>query len=516
MADFSKEATRVRMAQALTTVRAQLGRSYSLLLGDRAVRTPETLTVRNPAAPSQVIGTVARATLAEVDQAVRAAREAQPRWAATPVRERVTVLRRAAGLMREQRETLAAWTVLEVGKTWREADAEIVEMIDFLEYYSVGMEALDGDQPLLQMPGEQNAYRYVPRGVAVVIAPWNFPGAMLSGMASAALVTGNAVILKPAEQSSVMAALIARIFRESGLPPAVVQYLPGIGEEVGAGLVRHPGIDTVLFTGSKAVGLSILEACASVSPGQRSIKHVVTEMGGKNAIIVDADADLDATVSGVLRSAFGYGGQKCSAASRVIVHEAVYDQFLARLIAAVDRLVVGDPADPATDVGPLIEETAQQRLREAAVRAAEVGTVAYQYPASRLPRDGYFVGPMVVTEVPPDDRLAREELFGPLLCVFRVKTFDEALAMANDSDYGLTGGVYSRSPSRLDLAIRSFEVGNLYLNRPITGALVGRQPFGGHRLSGLGTKAGGPHYLLQLLLPKTISTNTTRHRIPLD
>jgi RHH-type proline utilization regulon transcriptional repressor/proline dehydrogenase/delta 1-pyrroline-5-carboxylate dehydrogenase len=359
-------------------------------------------------------------------------------------------------------------------------------------------------------------YRYVPRGVAAVIAPWNFPAAIFTGMASAALVSGNAVILKPAEQSSVTAAHLARIFREAEIPPGVVQCLPGDGEQVEAALVRHPGVQTILFTGSKAVGLSIVQACAQVPPGQRFVKRVIAELGGKNAIIVDADADLDAAVAGIVHSAFGYGGQKCSAASRLIVQDAVFDRLLSRLAAAVDRLILGDPVDPATDVGPLIDQAAQRRLTEAIAHAREVGTVAYQYPAARLPSTGYFVGPTLATDIPRRDRLATEELFGPLVCVFRVTTFAEALALANDTDYALTGGIYSRSPAHIEQAVREVDVGNFYINRPITGAMVGRQPFGGHKLSGLGTKAGGPDYLLQLLVPKTICANTARHGMPLE
>ena len=514
--DFSKEETRTRMGQVLGAVRREFGREHPLLVGAGEVRTTQTLTVRNPAAPAEVLGTAARASAGDVDRAVAAAGEAQPRWARMPVRERTACLRRAAALMREERERLAAWEVFEVGKTWREADADVTEAIEYLEYYSWCMEGLADGKPLPQLPGERNEYRYLPRGVAAVIAPWNFPFAILTGMASAALAAGNAVLLKPAGQSPITAAHVARLLRAAGIPPGVVQYVPGLGEEAGAALVRHPGVHTILFTGSRAVGLSIVASCATVPAGQRFVKHVVAEMGGKNAIIVDADADLDAAVSGTLRSAFGYGGQKCSAASRVMVHAAVADRFVSRLAAAADRLVVGDPADPGTDMGPLIDETATRRLRDAAARVREAGRVAYEYPAARLPREGHFVGPLIAAEVPRRDPLATEELFGPLLCVFRVKTFEEALALANDTDYALTGGVYSRSPAHCELAVRSFDVGNLYLNRPITGALVGRQPFGGHRLSGLGTKAGGPDYLLQLLLPKTICTSTARHGIPLE
>ncbi len=516
LTDFAKEPERQRMARALASVRAQRGAAYPLVLGSHVMHTSETLTAHNPTDPREVLGTVARARLPEVQRAVQIAERAQPGWAATPVADRAARLRTAARLMREQRHELAAWEVLEVGKPWRDADADAAEAIDYLEYYSQRMVDLAEGRPLLQAPGERNAYRYVPRGVAVVIAPWNFPAAIVTGMTAAALVSGNTVIMKPAEQSSIIAAHVARILHAAGIPPEVLHYVPGLGQEVGAALVRHPGTRTILFTGSKAVGLSILEACRAVARGRRFIKHVVAEMGGKNAIIVDADADLDAAIGGIVRSAFGYAGQKCSAASRLIVHEAVADRLLPRLIAATDSLVIGDPADPGTDVGPLIEEAAQHRLEEAIAHASETAHVVYRYPSTRLPREGYFVGPTIVTDVSREDRLAKEELFGPLLCVFQVKTFEEALALANDTDYALTGGVYSRSPSHIQQAVEAFDVGNLYINRPITGAMVGRQPFGGHRLSGLGTKAGGPDYLLQLLLPKTICTNTTRHGTPLE
>jgi RHH-type proline utilization regulon transcriptional repressor/proline dehydrogenase/delta 1-pyrroline-5-carboxylate dehydrogenase len=514
--DFSKASTRTAMEGALASVRSQLGRNEPLLIGSEAVQTKDQRPSRNPAAPSELLGTVAQAGPDEAKQALRLAAEAQRSWAEVPVRERAALLQRAAALIRARHAELAAWEILEVGKTWREADVDVVETVEYLEYYSGQMLELDRGRELPQLPGERNAYRYVPRGVAVVIAPWNFPGAILLGMASAALVSGNAVILKPAAPASLVAAWLARALRDAGVPPGVLQYLPGPGGVIGNLLVRHPAVHTVLFTGSKAVGLSIVEACAAVPPGQRHVKRVVAEMGGKNAIIVDEDADLDAAIAGVLRSAFGYGGQKCSAASRLIVLERVYEQVVLRLAAAADRLVVGDPADPDTDVGPLIDADAQRRLSEALQHARQVASVAYEYPRTRLPSQGFFVGPAIVTDVPRGDRLATEELFGPLLCVFRARTFEAALELANDTDYALTGGVYSRSPSRLEQAVRAFDVGNLYLNRAITGAMVGRQPFGGHRLSGLGTKAGGPDYLLQLLTPKTICVNTARHGIPLE
>ncbi len=516
LADFARAIEQERFHHALQIVQADPPRIYPLWIGDGPVQTASAWTVHNPAHPEDILGSVAQAGPHEVERAVSLAEHAQSGWARTPVRERVASLHRVAEVMGRHRDELAAWGIPEVGKPWREADADVVEAIDYLDYYGRQMLELAEGKPLPQWPGERNVYRYNARGIAIVIAPWNFPAAILTGMTAAALVAGNTVIMKPAEQSSIIASRIAQIFRDADLPSGVLQYLPGVGEEVGAALARHPATHTILFTGSKAVGLSIIEAAARVVPGQGFIKHVIAEMGGKNAIVIDDDADLDAAVHGVLHSAFGYAGQKCSAASRVIVHEAVYDRLMARLVAATDRVVVGDPADPGTDVGPLIDLQAQRRLEEAIAHAETVGTIAYRYPSSRLPSQGYFVGPTIVTDVPVTDRLAREELFGPFVCVFRVSNFVEGLQLANDTDYALTGGVYSRSPSHLEEAIRTFDVGNLYLNRPITGARVGRQPFGGRRLSGLGTKAGGPDYLLQLLVPKTICANTARHGIPLE
>ncbi len=514
--DPASAAQRLALAEALQARRQEFGRVYPVLLGRGPLETPDRLPVRNPAHPQDLLGHVCAASPAIVREAVAQASAAQRAWGAQPVAARTECLRRAAALLRARRWTLAAWEVLEVGKPWREADADLVEAISFLEYYSEQMEQLAAGRPLPHVPGERNTYTYVPRGLAVVIAPWNFPLAIPLGMTAAALAAGNAVLLKPAEQSPLIAWHLVQLLREAGVPPAVLQLLPGLGPEVGAALVRHPDTHVTLFTGSKTVGLDILRASAQVGASQRFVKHVVAEMGGKNAIVVDDDADLDAVIQGVCTSAFSYAGQKCSAASRLIVHAALYDRLIARLTAAVDRLVVGDPADPATEMGPLIEASAQQRLRDAATQAQSVGRVLYRYPEARLPREGFFVGPWLVGEVPQGHGLAQEELFGPLLCVFRVSTFGDGLALANGTGYALTGGVYSRSPAHIRLARRAFDVGNLYINRPITGAVVGRQPFGGHRLSGLGTKAGGPDYLLEVLLPKTITENTARHGMPLE
>jgi len=515
-ADFSIRAQREQFARALDEARRALGARCPLLIGADAVETDRWDRSVNPAHPEQVVGEVARGRVSDVERAVALAAEAQPRWASTPVTERVRLLRQAAELLRARRSWLAALEVYEVGKPWREADADVVEAIEYLDYYSARMLELAAGKLLPQRPGESNTYRYRPRGVAAVIAPWNFPLAILTSMASAALVSGNAVILKPAEQSPVLAYQLTRLLREAGISEGVVQFVPGVGEEVGQALVRHPLVRQILFTGSRTVGLSILEAAATVTPGQSFVKHVVLEMGGKNAIIVDDDADLDAAIQGIVLSAFGYQGQKCSAASRLIVHRDRAKELIDRLRDAMDSLIVADPADPICDVGPLIDQAAVERVTRAITESCRSATLRYQSPPDRMPHEGYYVAPTLFDDVEPTSPLAQEELFGPVLACMTVRDFDEALAVANATAYGLTGGVYSRSPSHIRQAIKLFEVGNLYINRPITGALVGRQPFGGSKLSGLGTKAGGPDYLLQLVVPQTICENTARHGMPLE
>ncbi len=507
---------REQFARALDAVRGELGRTYPLLLGGQEVQTDSTIMSLNPAHPAQAVGRVASAGPPEVQRAVQAAEAAQRRWQMVPPAERADCLQRAARLLQARRWWFAALEVYEVGKPWREADADVVEAIEYLEYYSASMRLLASGRRLPQRPGEWNRYLYQPRGVCAVIAPWNFPLAILTGMASAALVAGNVVILKPAEQSPVIAYHAVRLLHEAGIPTDVLQYVPGLGQEAGETLVRHPAVRLIMFTGSKTVGLGILEAASRVADGQRFVKHVVTEMGGKNAIIIDEDADLDAAIKGVTASAFSYQGQKCSAASRVIVHDAVYERVMERLVGAADGLVVGDPVSPDVDLGPLIDQEALTRVTTAIARGPEAARLLYRSPSARLPKDGYCVGPTVFAEVDPRSPLAQEELFGPVLCAFRVKTFEDALQLANDADYGLTGGVYSRSPSHVEQAVQAFEVGNLYINRPTVGALVGRQPFGGFKLSGLGTKAGGPDYLLQLMVPKTVCESTARHGMPLE
>ncbi len=435
------------------------------------------------------------------------AREAQRDWGRRKASDRAEVLFRAAEIARSRRKELAAWQVVEVGKGWAEADADVDEAIDHLEYYGREMIRLGKPARLGDYPGEDNRYFYRPRGVGLVIAPWNFPLAISMGMVSAALVTGNAVLFKPSSLSVVNGWLAFSVLREAGVPEGVLHFVPGRGAVMGGHLVAHRDTDFVLFTGSREVGLSIIEKAGRTAPGQRGVKKAVAEMGGKNAIIVDDDADLDQAVPAVVRSAFGYQGQKCSACSRVVVLAACYDRFLLRLVEAVRSIPVGDPQDPAHFMGPVIDAKAKERIEGYIEDGRREGKIEAEIP---VPAEGHYVSPVVLTGLPPDSRVLREEIFGPVLSVIRARDFGEALAVANDSDYALTGGVFSRSPVNIERSEREFEVGNLYINRGITGAIVGRQPFGGFKMSGVGSKAGGFDYLLQFLEPRVMSENTMR------
>jgi RHH-type proline utilization regulon transcriptional repressor/proline dehydrogenase/delta 1-pyrroline-5-carboxylate dehydrogenase len=454
---------------------------------------------------------VASATSDDASRAVEAAQAALSEWWGLGAERRAGYLRAAAEAMRRRRFELAAWEVHECAKEWREADADVCEAIDFFEYYAAGAVALETPHGV-DVPGEENRFEYAPRGVTAVIAPWNFPLAILTGMTAAALATGNTVVMKPAEQSSVVAAQLMGIFREVSLPPGVVNYLPGPGETVGAALVDHPQVATIAFTGSRAVGLSINRRAAEISASGRTkfVKHVIAEMGGKNAILVDDDADLDEAVLGVVKSAFGYQGQKCSACSRAIVLDAVYDTFLARLVEATRSLKIGPAEDPATTISAVIDAESLARIHKYIDLGRRTGREELGVDVGPLADEGFYVGPHIFTDVPPDGRLAQEEIFGPVLVVLRAADLDEAIRLFNNTDYALTGGIFSRSPEHFERARRELQVGNLYLNRGITGALVGRQPFGGYRLSGIGAKAGGPDYLLQFVLPRTITENTLR------
>ena len=500
--DFSHKEVRDAMQAGIASVRAQLGRQWET----QTALTGPWLLSHNPVRPEKTVASVRSASVADIDTAVERALAGFESWRQRPADERATILERAASDMRCHRYELAAWEVFEVGKPWREADADVTEAIDFLRYYAAEMRRLSKPARLGNRPGEMNYRMYGPRGIAAVIAPWNFPLAIPTGMVSAAIVTGNPVLFKPSERSPRMGQLLTDILISAGVPSGVLSCLPG-GPEIGQALVAHPQITTIVFTGSKAAGLRIVADAAHVRPGQLTVKRVITEMGGKNAIIVDETADLDEAISGVVASFSGYAGQKCSACSRAIVHRGVFDQFVARLKDAVLAVRIGDTADPSTRVGPVIDARAQASIQQFITEGKQESRLLVQRQAEK---PGYFVGPTVFVDVAPHHRLAQEEIFGPVLAVMKVESFAEALQLANNTAYALTGGVYSRSPANLSLAKEQFDVGNLYLNRPITGALVARQPFGGHRFSGVGAKAGGEDYLAQFMITRVISENTLR------
>ena len=503
--NFAQVDSRVAMQQALANVRSQLSRQWASSSGELCLTGP-LIESRNPGRPDEVVGRLLTASSEDVEQAVRLTVQARESWRDTTPERRVDIMRAAASLMRQRRDELAAWEIMECGKPWREADADLAEAIDFLEFYAADWRRLTLPMRLGQAPGELNERLYSPRGVTVVIAPWNFPLAIPTGMVSAALLTGNPVIFKPSERSPMMGYWLTEILREAGVPDEALCCLPG-GPDIGRALVCHPDIATIAFTGSKDVGLGILKDAGTLMPGQHMVKRVLAEMGGKNAIIVDETADLDDAITGVVSSFTGYAGQKCSACSRAIVHAAIYDSFLDRLKGAVLSLRVGNPEEPGTQVGPVIDRRAQSKIHDYVEIGKNEGRLLVQ---GTVTGPGWYVGPTVFADVAATHRVAQEEIFGPILSVMKAVSFQEALTLANSTAYALTGGVYSRSPANLELARQRFDVGNLYLNRPITGALVGRQPFGGHRLSGIGAKAGGEEYLTQFVVTRIVSEQTLR------
>ena len=475
----------------------------------------EELVSTDPGRPERVVALAARATPQEADAAVATARAASAAWAATPVQERADALLRAAAWMRERRASLAALAVRECAKPWPEADADVCEAIDFLEFYARGARALQdpaapapGGSQLLQVPGERNELRYVARGVCAVIAPWNFPLAIPTGMTAAALATGNTVVLKPAEQAPGCGLRVVEALRAGGVPADAIALLPGEGD-AGAALARNPDVATIAFTGSGPVGLELLRTAAEVAPGARQLTRVVAEMGGKNCIVVDSDADLDEAIPAIVDSAFHYAGQKCSVAARVLVHEALHDVLVERLAGAVAGLQVGPADDFGTDVPPLIERAAQERVQRYAAIAAETGEIVTG--PREVPAEGWYVAPVVVTGLPADSRVLRDEVFGPLLTVETIVDVDEAMDRIDALPVALTGALFSRNPRTVQRVVDRSPVGNLYINRSTTGAMVGRQPFGGNRLSGTGTKAGGHDYLPHFVEPRVVTENTVRH-----
>ncbi len=505
--DFTRAEQRQAFLVALAQVRRQLGRTYPLFIAGQEVTTGDRLPSVNPADPEEIVGHVCQAGTQEVERAIQAASKAFPAWRDTPPPVRADILVKAAQATRERIFKFAAGQVLEIGKQWEQAYADVSEAIDFLEYYAREAIRLGAPRRLGTAPGEDNRYFYEGKGVAAVIAPWNFPLAISCGMVSAAIAAGNCVVYKPSGLTPLVGRQMVEIFQKAGLPAGVFNYTPGRSRDIGDFLVEHPQISVIAFTGSMEVGLRIIEKAARVQPGQTHIKKVIAEMGGKNAIIIDDDADLDEAVPQVLYSAFGFQGQKCSACSRVIVLDAIYEPFVRRLVAAAHSLKIGPAEDPANFMGPLADAQQQKSVSAYIELARREGEILYQ---SEIPEHGYYVPLTIVGGITPEHRLAGDEAFGPLLAVMRASDFSQALAWANASRYALTGGVFSRSPAHLEQARREFRVGNLYLNRNCVGALVGRQPFGGARMSGLGTKAGGPDYLLHFMYPRVVTENTLR------
>jgi RHH-type proline utilization regulon transcriptional repressor/proline dehydrogenase/delta 1-pyrroline-5-carboxylate dehydrogenase len=467
----------------------------------------------DPGDPARVVAVAPEATPDDVAAAVQAAGAASGIWALRPAAERAQVLIAAAQILRERRLELAALEVRECAKPWAEADADVCEAIDFLEYYAREAVRLETGAQLDQAPGERNAMRYVARGVVAVISPWNFPLAIPAGMVSAGLAAGNGVVLKPAEQSPGTALALVNALLEAGLPPGAISLLPGHGE-VGADLVRNPGVHVIAFTGSSPVGRQIIREAAQDRDGQAHVKRVVAEMGGKNCVIVDSDADLDEAVPGIVRSAFVYAGQKCSAAARVLVHEQAAEALAERLAGAIELLRVGQAAELDTDVPPVIDEEARRRVRHYTQRAGEDGAVLASAAIPEGP--GWFCAPTLVADLDPASPVLREEVFGPLLTLESVPSIDAACDAVDALPFALTAGLFSRDPATIDEVSRRLPVGNLYINRHTTGAMVGRQPFGGNKLSGSGTKAGGPDYLLSFVEPRVITENTTRHGLMVE
>ncbi len=503
--DFSQDAPRREMQAALERVRGQLGRTYPLRIGGRRIETSATLRSINPARSSEVVGLASRATREQAEQAITAAADAFKTWSRVPPEVRARYLVKAAAIMRRRLYDFSAWMCFEESKPWLEAYADTCEAIDFMEFYAREMVRLGGSHPTTPFPGEENEVRYLPLGVGVVIPPWNFPLAICVGMTTAAIVTGNTVVLKPSSQSPIIAAKFVELMEEMMLPPGVLNFCPGPGGEVGDTLVDHPQTRFISFTGSRDVGLRVFERAARVHPGQKWLKRTVLEMGGKDAIVVDETyPDLDAVAQGVVAAAFGFQGQKCSACSRLIAHQAVYDRLLERVVELARKLTVGNPTGTENvSMGAVIDEAAFQKIHEYIAIGKKEGRAVLADGA--VPTGGYFIPPTIIADVRPTARIAREEIFGPALAVIKAGDFDECLAIANDTEYGLTGALYSMDRARLERARHEFHVGNLYLNRKCTGALVDVQPFGGFNMSGTDSKAGGRDYLQLFMQGKSIS-----------
>ena len=492
------------MQEALATVRRELGREYGLLIGGKRVKTDRKFQSTNPSRPSEVVGVFQKAPPDMVESAVCAAETAFTTWSETPAEERVRLLLELSRVMQRRRLEMAAWMAFEVGKSWAEADADVAEAIDFCEFYAREALRLSGPQEVVEYPGEENSLYYIPLGIGLVIPPWNFPLAITTGMTTASIVTGNTVILKPSSESPTIAAKLVEMIEEAGFPPGVVNFLTGSGAEVGDTLVTHPRVRFIAFTGSKEVGLRINELASKTQPGQIWIKRAILEMGGKDAIIVDSETDLDQAAAGVVTSAFGFQGQKCSACSRVIVHADVYDQFLDKLKKRTEESVkLGSVEQGDVNFGPVVSQKACESILDYIGIGKKEGRLLTG--GGKVGEEGYFIEPTIIADVDRRARIAQEEIFGPVLAVIKASNYDEALAIANGTQYGLTGAVYTDSEEKLRKASARFHVGNLYLNRKCTGALVGVQPFGGFNMSGTDSKAGGKDYLLLFTQAKVVS-----------
>ena len=502
-ADFTNPVERGRQQAALDAVRAELGRVYPSRIAGAECGASAEFTSWNPAQPSQAVGRHCQGTAAMAARAVESAHAAFASWSRVPAERRAELLFQAAAILRRRKAEFNAWLIFEAGKTWPEAEGETAEAIDFCDYYARQMLHWNSPAPLVQLPGERNTLRYLPLGVGVIIPPWNFPLAIMAGMATAALVAGNTVVIKPSSDTPTIAAKFVEVLLEAGFPADSFAFLPGAGAAVGDTLVKHPLTRFISFTGSRDVGLRINALAAQHQPGQRWIKRVIAEMGGKDAIIVDSETDLEAAAQGVVASAFGYQGQKCSACSRAIVDASVYDRFVEMIAARTAALTVGPPDDPASYMGPVINGKARRTILEYIEKGLKEGRlISGGGPATGA---GYFIEPTIIADVESTAVIFQEEIFGPVLSVTKARDFTHALDLANDSVYGLTGAVYTSNRAKLDAAADRFHVGNLYLNRKCTGAMVGAHPFGGFNMSGTDSKAGGPDYLLQFLQGKSIA-----------
>ena len=502
--DFTKEENAQAMRTAIEKVRSQLGKEYPLVIGGERITTDSKLDSFNPANRTQLVGRFNKATKELASRAVDEAAEAFKRWRNTPARERADLLFRVAATMRERKHELSAWMIHEVAKTWPEADGDTAEAIDFCEFYAREMLRYAGDQPLVKVQGEENQLNYIPLGVGAVIPPWNFPLAIMAGMTAASIVTGNTVVLKPSSDSPTIAFKFFEILEEAGMPRGVVNFMTGSGAEVGDVVVDHPKTRYVAFTGSKEVGLRINERASKVSDSQIWIKRIVAEMGGKDAIIVAADANLDDAATGIVQSAFGFQGQKCSACSRAIIDAKVYEPMLDKIAERTAKLKLADPTDPTASMSAVINQKSFKTINSYIEKGKSEGGRVLVGGGSDG-EQGYFIEPTVIADVRPGATIEQEEIFGPVLAVIKANDYDDALKIANDTQFGLTGAVYSSDEDKLDRARNEFHVGNLYLNRKCTGALVGVHPFGGFNMSGTDSKAGGRDYLLLFLQAKVSS-----------